>query len=111
MTAGSKSMKRKPSEEEIDKIVVAQADYDSEWEEPIQVQRAKEASLSIPAKLAARAAFLAKLHREKGLEGWLTRIIQERVELEEIAFAEVKRELQAKQNAAHKGVKRMSNQM
>ena len=102
-------MKRKPSEEEIDKIVVAQADDDSAWEEPIQVQRAKEASLSIPAKLAARAAFLAKLHREKGLEGWLTRIIRERVELEEIAFAEVKRELQAKQNSANKGVKRTSN--
>ncbi|MFP4087317.1 MAG: hypothetical protein ACLFUL_11055 [Desulfobacteraceae bacterium] len=40
---------------------------------------------------------MAKLHREKETREWLTRIIRERVELEEIAFAEVKRELQEKQ--------------
>jgi hypothetical protein len=93
MTTRSRATRTKPSEEEIGKIVVAQADDDSAWENPIQVEMAKAASLSIPAKLAARAAFLAKLHREKGLEEWLTRIIRERVELEEIAFVEVKREL------------------
>ncbi len=76
-------------------MVVAEVDDDSAWEEPIQVEKAKEASLSIPAQLAARATFLAKLHRESGLEEWLTRIIRERIELEEIAFAEVKRELKA----------------
>jgi hypothetical protein len=96
MTTRSRAT-RTTSEEEIDKIVVIQADDDSAWEEPIQVEMAKAASLSIPAKLAARAAFLAKLHREKGLEEWLTRI-RERVELEEIAFAEVKCELKTKQN-------------
>ena len=109
MTAKSRATRTQPAEEEIDKIVVAQADDDSAWEEPIQVEMAKAASLSISAKLAARAAFLAKLHREKSLEEWLTRIIRERVELEEIAFAEVKRELKTKQNSPNKGVKRTSN--
>jgi len=41
--------------------------------------------------LAARAAFLAHLHREKNVEKWLARIIKERVELEEVAFSEAKR--------------------
>ena len=99
MTARSRATRKKPSEKEIDEIVVAQADDDLAWEEPIQVEITKAASLSIPAKLAARAAFLAKLHREKGLEEWLTRVIRERVELEETAFAEVKRELKARQPA------------
>jgi len=79
--------------EEIDKIVVAQANDDSAWEKPIHVRRKKSASLSIPAELAARAAFLARLHRHTSTEQWLTSIIQERVELEEAAFARVKREL------------------
>ena len=93
MTARSRATRKKPAEEEIDEIVVAQADDDLAWEDPVQVEMAKATSLSIPTKLAARAAFLARLHREKDLEEWLTRIIRERVELEEIAFVEVKLEL------------------
>ena len=51
--------KGKLSESDIDKIVVAQADDDSAWERPVRVRRGKSASVSIPAELAARAAFLA----------------------------------------------------
>lgn len=86
-------MKRKLSQEEIDNIVVAQADNDSTWEKPIRARRKKSASLSIPAELAARAAFLARLHRQPNIEEWLTHVIQERVELEEAAFVGAKREL------------------
>ena len=50
-------------------------------------------SVSIPGDLAARAAFLASLHREAGLDKWVERVLRERVEIEELAFAEVKREL------------------
>jgi hypothetical protein len=52
--------------------------------------------LCIPANLAARAAFLARLHRRRNVDDWLTRIIQERVEFEEAAFAGMKRDLTAK---------------
>ena len=89
-------MSRKLSQEEIDKIVVAQADDDSAWGKPIYVRRKKSASLSIPAELAARAAFLARLHRQTNVAEWLTHIIQERVELEEAAFVGAKRELATK---------------
>ena len=88
--------KKNLSEQEIDQIVVAQANDDSAWEKPIRVRRTKPASLSIPADLAARAAFLAQLHRTKSVEEWLTRIIQERVELEEAAFVGAKQDLAAK---------------
>lgn len=97
LSTRSKVMKKNASEEEIDRLVMAQADNDAEWEEPIHVRKAaKPASLIIPASLAARAAFLARLHREAGVEEWLTRIIQERVEIEEVAFVEAKRDLTAK---------------
>jgi len=85
--------KRKPSEREIDRMVVAQADDESAWEKPIRLRRAKSASLSIPADLAARAAFLARLHRKATVDEWLTHVIQERVEVEEAAFVGVRREL------------------
>ena len=91
-------MRKKLSEEQIDNIVVAQADDDSAWEEAIHVRKTEATSLAIPADLAARAAFLARLHRETALEEWLTRIIRERIEIEEGAFVEAKRQMTVKGN-------------
>ena len=91
MNSKKKSRKRQFSEEEIDKVVESQAEDDSAWGKPVHVRRAKPAALSLPAELAARAAFVARLHREKNVEEWLARIIKERVELEEVAFNEAKR--------------------
>jgi hypothetical protein len=39
---------------------------------------------------------LARLHRERCVEEWLMRIIRERIELEEFAFVEAKREIAVK---------------
>ncbi len=86
-------MKRTISEEEIDRIVVAQANDNSAWDKPVRVRRRRSASLAIPGELAARAAFLARLHRQPRMEEWLTQIIRERIELEEAAFVGAKREL------------------
>jgi hypothetical protein len=93
MKLRKKQTRKQLTEDEIDNIVESQADDDLAWEKPIQAHRASQATLSISAELAARAAFLAKLHREKSVEEWLTRVIRERVELEEVAFNEAKREM------------------
>lgn len=90
------TIKRNLSEQEIDQIVVAQVDDDSAWEKPIGVRRTKPVPLPVPADLAARAAFLARLHHTKSVEEWLTHIIQERVEIEEAAFVGAKQDLAAK---------------
>ncbi len=84
------------SEQEVDRIVIAQANDDSAWDKPIRVRRAKRTSLSISADLAARAAFLAQLHRKSSVEEWLTHVIEERVALEEAVYSGVKQELAAK---------------
>jgi hypothetical protein len=84
------------SEKEIDQIVVAQANDDAAWEEPVRVHRAGPKSLVIPADLAARAAFLAKLHRKSSVDEWLTYIIEERVALEEAVYSGVKQELETR---------------
>jgi len=87
------STKRNMTESEIDELVEKQADDESAWEQPIRVRKTKGASISIPPDLAARAAFLAKLHRKSNVEEWLTRVIQERIELEEAAFIGAKQDL------------------
>jgi hypothetical protein len=88
--------RKKLSERDIDQLVVAQANDDSAWEKPIRVRRTKPTSLLLPPDLAARAAFLARLHRKTSSEEWLRHIIQERVELEEAAFVGAKHDLAAK---------------
>ncbi|HYE66050.1 MAG TPA: hypothetical protein VD966_10730 [Pyrinomonadaceae bacterium] len=85
----------KLTEEEIDEIVMAQADDDDAWEESVHVRR-PQAAISLPSELASRAAFFARLHREAGLEDWVKRVIQERIDMEEAAFAELKRDLAKK---------------
>lgn len=92
-------MNKKPkklTEDEIDEFVTAEADDDSAWEKPIKVRRPKGTNVPLPSELAARAAFFARLHHETGLEEWVQRIVHERVDLEEAAFAQLKKELATK---------------
>jgi len=59
MNSKKKTRRKQLSEREVDLIVESQAEDDSEWQKPIKVRRTKSTSLSLPAALAARAAFLA----------------------------------------------------
>jgi hypothetical protein len=81
------------SPEIVDEIVILESEDDPAWQAPIRVKRPKLASLSFPGELVARAAFFAKLHREDRVDKWVERVVRERVELEEHAFAEAKKEL------------------
>ena len=83
----------KPTQEQVDRLVTAEADEDSAWQKAIVVRRPKSTSFSIPAELAARAAFLARLHRESRVDKWVERIVRERVEIEESAFTAAKKTL------------------
>ena len=94
MSTRKKKKKTAPLDQEaIDRLVIGQSDDNSAWDAPIRVKRSKPASLSLPGELAARAAFLARLHREAGIAKWVERIVRERVELEELAYAEAKKSL------------------
>jgi hypothetical protein len=91
-----KARRNKQTEEEIDAIVIAHADDENEWDQPVQVHKKKTASVSLPANLAERAVFFSRVHREKSMENWLARIIQERLDIEEAAFTGLKRDMFAK---------------
>jgi hypothetical protein len=99
--SSKKVSRRRPrlTEEEIDQRVIAEAGDDSAWEAPVQVSR-KSPTIGLPTSLAQRAAFLARLHRERNLQTWIERVVRERVELEERAFTQARRELSAKPDAS-----------
>jgi hypothetical protein len=84
------------SETRIDELVVSQAEDNRAWQSPVHVRRGKPGSFSIPADLAERAKFLAHLHRASGVQEWVSRVIRERVEIEEVAYAAAKREIKSK---------------
>ena len=53
------------SESEIDKIVIAQAEDESAWDDPIEVRtKSPTTTVSLPAELTARAAFLAFIENQ-----------------------------------------------
>ncbi|HEX8097504.1 MAG TPA: hypothetical protein VF507_05685 [Pyrinomonadaceae bacterium] len=52
--------RRRNTEEEIDDLVISQADDDSAWEEPISVGKSEEVGASLRSELAARAARKAR---------------------------------------------------
>jgi hypothetical protein len=79
------------SEQEIDRIAVAQAGTDARWEKPIRVRSRTGAAVLLSRELASRAAFFARIHRERSVASWLRRIVQERLNLEEAALADVRR--------------------
>jgi hypothetical protein len=95
----SKNTRAKLSEQEIDALVVKEASDETAWDAPVKVKPSKRASFSLPGDLAARAAFLARLHHTERLEEWLTQVIRERIEMEEVAFAHAKRELSGSSGA------------
>ncbi len=79
----------------IDRLVEAEAGVDSAWGPPLRVRPPASKPLALPRDLAARAAFLARLHHAGRVEEWLTRVVRERIELEEAALAQAKRSLSA----------------
>lgn len=84
------------SQKAIDEQVIAQADMASAWGPPIRARRKRHTSIHLPAALAAQAAFFARLHHEPDLKDWLTKVVQERLDLEEAALAGLKRQLAVK---------------
>jgi hypothetical protein len=84
------------SENEIDEIVIAQADDNQFWEDPIYVSGNVSVDLVLPPDLVKRAAFFARLHDMPDMETWLRQIIRERVHFEEAAFVGLKRVMESR---------------
>lgn len=89
----TKSKASRLTEEDIDDIVIMQADEETAWEEPVPVHKTGRTSLALPAVLFARVAFFARLHHAASPADWLRQVIRERLDVEEAALTAVKQDL------------------
>ncbi|MBI4707660.1 MAG: hypothetical protein HY761_07025 [Candidatus Omnitrophica bacterium] len=84
--------KRRLTEEEIDRLVVTEANDMSKWGKPIAV---KPTSIRFSPPIIEKAKYFAKLHKTRGYRTWLNQIVEERIKLEEKLLSDFKRELRA----------------
>ena len=81
--------KKRLTEEEIDNIVIAEADDMTKWEKPITV---KPTVVLFSKSIIEKAKYLAKLHKARGYQMWLKQIVKERIKLEEKLLSDFKLE-------------------
>lgn len=77
------------TEKEIDSIVIVEADDMTKWEKPIMV---KPAFIRLSPSTIARAEHLAKLHRARSYQTWITQIVEERIKMEEELLSDFEQE-------------------
>ena len=71
-----KNVKTSKKEEKIDNKVIEMAHDDKSWEDKIEVTpRSKPTSIRLSTRTIERAKFFAKIHRERGYQSWIKRIV------------------------------------
>lgn len=81
--------KKRLTEEEIDRLIIAEADDMTKWEKPIVV---KPTSIRFSPSIIEKAKYLAKLHKARGYQTWLKQVVEERIKQEEKLLSDFKRE-------------------
>ena len=85
--------KRKLTEQKIDEIVISEASDITKWEEPISAKPSGAASIRLSPDTIRKAKYFAKLHKYRGYQTWLKRIIEDRIRTEEEILKELKQRL------------------
>ncbi len=75
-----KQSRKKHTQDEIDAIVVAEADDTDKWSDPIHVKPTKAVVLHLDSKTIERAKRIARTKRLKNYEVWFERIIKKEVD-------------------------------
>ena len=89
-------MKRKKlTEEEIDELVVAEANDMTKWGKPVAV---RPNVIRFSTSVIEKAKYLAKLHKTSGYQTWLKQVVEERIKLEEELLSDIKRGLKSISN-------------
>lgn len=87
--------KRELTEQVIDEIVTSETNDISKWEEPISVKPSGAASIRLSPDTIRKAKYFAKLHKYRGYQTWLKRIIEDRIRTEEEILKELKQRLES----------------
>ncbi len=87
--------KRELTEQEIDEIVISEANDISKWEEPISVKPSGAASIRLSPDTIRKAKYFAKLDKYRGYQTWLKQIIEDQIRTEGEILKELKQRLES----------------
>ena len=82
--------RKKLTEEDIDELVIAEANDMVKWGKPVAV---RPTTIRFSTSVIEKAKYLAKLHNTRGYKTWLKQIVEERIKLEEELLSDIKRGL------------------
>lgn len=91
--ANMKKKSKKLTDEQIDEMVIKEADDLSKWDEPIKVKAPQAISLRLSAELIQKIKFMATIHKTDTYQNWLEKIIKERIQLEDELLDSIKSNL------------------
>ena len=83
------------TEQEIDEIVISEANDISKWEKPISVKPSGAASIRLSPDTIRKARYFARLHKYRGYQTWLKQIIEDRIKTEEEILKDLKQRLES----------------
>ena len=88
-----KNIKTPKKERDIDKIIMKQAHDDKAWEKEKKViPKMTPTSIRLDSRTIERAKFFAKVHKQRGYQTWLKKIIEERIDTEYEIFQRLGKE-------------------
>lgn len=89
-----KDVKTTNRESKIDDAVIADAYNDKVWGKKIEVNpRLKPTSIRLSTRTIERAKFFARVHKERGYQSWLKKVIEERINTEYELYKRLKKEV------------------
>ena len=90
-----KNVKTTKKDEKIDKEIIEMAHDEKLWGKKVNVSpKTKPTSIRLSTRTIERAKFFARVHRERGYQSWIKRIIEERVNTEYELYKRLKREVE-----------------
>jgi hypothetical protein len=89
-----KNIKTSKKEEKIDNEVIEMAKDEKFWLDKMEVTpRSKPTSIRLSTRTIERAKFFARIHRERGYQSWIKKIVEERVNTEYELYKKLKKEV------------------
>lgn len=78
-----KNIKTSKNDKVVDDLVVKEANDDASWgKEEKVIPKLSPTSIRLNARTIERAKFFAKIHKERGYQTWIKKIIEDRVNTE-----------------------------
>lgn len=89
-----KNVRTKKEDEKIDEEVIRQASDGKAWSKETRIApKTRPTSIRLSPRTIERAKFFARVHKERGYQSWLKKIVEERINTEYELYRRLKQEV------------------